>query len=92
MRYGTRGENSLEESSMVASAHAVLNATELARDMFMQWKSSPGHYRNMMSDQYTSFGLSASYTPHSTTTPEYYTGKSMIGITVFANDYDLRVQ
>ena len=92
MRYGTRGENSLEDSSMVASAHAVLNATELARDMFMQWKSSPGHYRNMMSDQYTSFGLSASYTPHSTTTPEYYTGKSMIGITVFANDYDLRVQ
>ena len=92
MRYGTRGENSLEESSMVASAHAVLNATELARDMFMQWKSSPGHYRNMMSDQYTSFGLSASYTPHSTTTPEYYTGKSMIGITVFANDYDLRVR
>ena len=92
MRYGTRGENSLEDSSMVASAHAVLNATELARDMFMQWKSSPGHYRNMMSDQYTSFGLSASYTPHSTTTPEYYTGKSMIGITVFANDYDLRVR
>ena len=92
MRYGTRGENSLEDSSMVASAHAVLNATELARDMFMQWKSSPGHYRNMMSDQYTSFGLSASYTPHSTTTPEYYTGKSMIGITVFAYDYDLRVR
>ena len=91
-RYGTKGENSLEESSMVASAHAVLNATELARDMFMQWKSSPGHYRNMMSDQYTSFGLSASYTAHSTTTPEYYTGKSMIGITVFANDHDLRVQ
>ena len=91
-RYGTKGENSLEESSMVASAHAVLNATELARDMFMQWKSSPGHYRNMMSEQYTSFGLSASYTPHSTTTPEYYTGKSMIGITVFANDHDLRVQ
>ena len=92
MRYGTRGENSLEDSSMVASAHAVLNATELARDMFIDWKNSPGHYRNMMSDQYTSFGLSASYTPHSTTTPEYYTGKSMIGITVFANDYDLRVQ
>ena len=92
MRYGTRGENSLEGSTMVASAHAVLNATELARDMFIDWKNSPGHYRNMMSDQYTSFGLSASYTPHSTTTPEYYTGKSMIGITVFANDYDLRVQ
>ena len=92
MRYGTRGENTMEDSSMVASAHAVLNATELARDMFLDWKSSPGHYRNMMSDQYTSFGLSASYTPHSTTTPEYYTGKSMIGITVFANDYDLRVQ
>ena len=91
-RYGTKGENALEDSSMVASAHAVLNATELARDMFMQWKSSPGHYRNMMSEQYTSFGLSASYTPHSTTTPEYYTGKSMIGITVFANDHDLRVQ
>ena len=92
MRYGTRGENSLEGSTMVASAHAVLNATELARDMFLDWKSSPGHYRNMMSNQYTSFGLSASYTAHSTTTPEYYTGKSMIGITVFANDYNLRVQ
>ena len=92
MRYGTRGENALEHSSMVASAHAVLNATELARDMFIDWKNSPGHYRNMMSDQYTSFGLSASYTPHSTSAPEYYTGKSMIGITVFANDYDLRVQ
>ena len=92
MRYGTRGENALEDSSMVASAHAVLNATELARDMFIDWKNSPGHYRNMMSDQYTSFGLSASYTPHSTSAPEYYTGKSMIGITVFANDYDLRVR
>ena len=91
-RYGTKGENSLEDSSMVASAHAVLNATELARDMFIDWKNSPGHYRNMMSEQYTSFGLSASYTAHSTTTPEYYTGKSMIGITVFANDHDLRVQ
>ena len=92
MRYGTRGENTMENSSMVASAHAVLNATELARDMFLEWKSSPGHYRNMMSNQYTSFGLSASYTAHSTTTPEYYTGKSMIGVTVFANDYNLRVQ
>ena len=92
MRYGTRGENTMEDSSMVASAHAVLNATELARDMFLDWKSSPGHYRNMMSNQYTSFGLSASYTAHSTTTPEYYTGKSMIGVTVFANDYNLRVQ
>lgn len=92
MRYGTRGENALDDSSMVASAHAVLNATELARDMFIDWKNSPGHYRNMMSDQYTSFGLSASYTPHSTGNPEYYTGKSMIGITVFANDYNLRVQ
>ncbi len=92
MRYGIRGENTMEDSSMVASAHAVLNATELARDMFLDWKSSPGHYRNMMSNQYTSFGLSASYTAHSTTTPEYYTGKSMIGVTVFANDYNLRVQ
>ena len=91
-RYGTKGENALEDSSMVASAHAVLNATELARDMFIDWKNSPGHYRNMMSEQYTSFGLSASYTPHSTSAPEYYTGKSMIGITVFANDHDLRVQ
>ena len=91
-RYGTRGENTLEDSSMVASAHAVLNATELARDMFLDWKASPGHYRNMMSNQYTSFGLSASYTPHSTNSPEYYTGKSMIGVTLFANDYDLRIQ
>ena len=91
-RYGTKGENALEHSEGLNNAHYILNATELARDMFMQWKSSPGHYRNMMSDQYTSFGLSASYTAHSTTTPEYYTGKSMIGITVFANDHDLRVQ
>ena len=92
MRYGTRGENALEHSEGLNNAHYILNATELARDMFTNWKSSPGHYRNMMSDQYTSFGLSASYTAHSTTTPEYYTGKSMIGITVFANDYDLRVR
>jgi len=92
MRYGTRGENALEHSEGLNNAHYILNATELARDMFTNWKASPGHYRNMMSDQYTSFGLSASYTPHSTTTPEYYTGKSMIGITVFAYDYDLRVQ
>lgn len=92
MRYGTRGENALEHSEGLNNAHYILNATELARDMFTNWKSSPGHYRNMMSDQYTSFGLSASYTAHSTTTPEYYTGKSMIGITVFAYDYDLRVQ
>lgn len=91
-RYGTKGENALEYSEGLNNAHYILNATELARDMFMQWKSSPGHYRNMMSEQYTSFGLSASYTAHSTTTPEYYTGKSMIGITVFANDHDLRAQ
>ena len=91
-RYGTRGENALDDSSMTGSAVAMLNATELAKGMFEQWKISPGHYRNMISDQWTSFGLSASYTAHSTTTPEYYTGKSMIGITVFANDYDLRVQ
>ena len=92
MRYGTRGENALEDSSMTGSAVAMLNATELAKGMFEQWKSSPGHYRNMMSENYTSFGLSSSYAPHSTTTPEYYTGKTMIGITVFAYDYDLRVQ
>ena len=92
MRYGTRGENALEHSEGLNNAHYILNATELARDMFINWKASPGHYRNMMSDQYTSFGLSASYTAHSTTTPEYYTGKSMIGITVFANDYDLPVR
>ena len=91
-RYGSRGENALDDSSMTGSAVAMLNATELAKGMFEQWKISPGHYRNMISDQWTSFGLSASYTAHSTTTPEYYTGKSMIGITVFANDYDLRVQ
>ena len=90
-RYGSRGENALDDSSMTGSAVAMLNATELAKGMFEQWKASPGHYRNMISDQWTSFGLSASYTPHSTTTPEYYTGKSMIGITVFANDYDLQV-
>jgi len=92
MRYGTRGENALEDSSMTGSAVAMLNATELAKGMFEQWKSSPGHYRNMMSDQYTSFGLSSSYAPHSTTTPEYYTGKTMVGITLFANDYDLPVR
>ena len=92
MRYGTRGENALEDSSMTGSAVAMLNATELAKGMFEQWKSSPGHYRNMMSENYTSFGLSSSYAPHSTITPEYYTGKTMIGITVFAYDYDLRVQ
>ncbi|WP_455224256.1 G5 domain-containing protein [Granulicatella sp.] len=91
-RYGTKGENALEHSEGLNNAHYILNATELARDMFINWKNSPGHYRNMMSDQYTSFGLSASYTPHSTTTPEYYTGKSMIGITVFANDHDLPVR
>ena len=91
-RYGTRGENTMEDSSMVASAHAVLNATQLAQNMFERWESSPGHYRNMMSDQWTSFGLSASFSPHSTTSPEYYTGKTMIGVTVFANDYDLQVQ
>ena len=91
-RYGTKGENALEHSEGLNNAHYILNATELARDMFTNWKSSPGHYRNMMSEQYTSFGLSASYTPHSTSAPEYYTGKSMIGITVFANDHDLRVQ
>ena len=91
-RYGTKGENTMEDSSMVASAYAVLNATELAQGMFERWKSSPGHYRNMMSDQWTSFGLSASYTPHSTNSPEYYTGASMIGVTLFANDYHLRVQ
>ena len=92
MRYGTRGENALEDSSMTGSAVAMLNATELAKGMFEQWKSSPGHYRNMMSENYTSFGLSSSYAPHSTTTPEYYTGKTMVGITVFANDYDLPVR
>ena len=92
MRYGARGENALENSTGLNNAHFILNSTELARNMFADWKNSPGHYRNMMSDQYTSFGLSASYTPHSTTTPEYYTGRLMIGITVFANDYDLRVQ
>ena len=91
-RYGTRGENTMEDSSMVASAHAVLNATQLAQNMFERWESSPGHYRNMMSDQWTSFGLSASFSPYSTTSPEYYTGKTMIGVTVFANDYDLQVQ
>ena len=91
MRYGTRGENALEDSSMTGSAVAMLNATELAKGMFEQWKTSPGHYRNMISENYTSFGLSASYAAHSTTSPEYYTGKTMIGITVFANDYDLLV-
>ena len=88
-RYGTRGENALEDSSMTGSAVAMLNATELAKGMFEQWKASPGHYRNMISENYTSFGVSSSYAPYSTTTPEYYTGKTMIGITVFANDYDL---
>ena len=91
-RYGTKGENTLEASAGLSAAHYILNATQLAKDMFEQWKYSPGHYRNMMSNQWTSFGLSASYSPHSTTTPEYYTGKTMIGVTVFANDYNLRVQ
>ena len=91
-RYGTKGENTLEASAGLSAAHYILNATQLAKDMFEQWKYSPGHYRNMMSNQWTSFGLSASYSPHSTTTPEYYTGKTMIGVTVFANDYHLRVR
>ena len=91
-RYGTKGENILEGSAGLSAAHYILNATQLAKDMFEQWKYSPGHYRNMMSNQWTSFGLSASYSPHSTTTPEYYTGKTMIGVTVFANDYHLRVR
>ena len=91
-RYGTRGENTLEASAGLSAAHYILNATQLAKDMFEQWKYSPGHYRNMMSNQWTSFGLSASYSPHSTTSPEYYTGKTMIGVTVFANDYHLRVR
>ena len=89
-RYGTKGENTLEASAELSAAHYILNATQLARDMFEQWKYSPGHYRNMMSNQWTLFGLSASFSPHSTTSPEYYTGKTMIGVTLFSNDYELQ--
>ena len=64
---------------MVGNASKMLDTTALAKTLFQQWKDSPGHYENMMSQDMTHIGLGVEYTGK-TTGLGSYVGASVISV------------
>ena len=72
-------ENVLQNANMVGNASKMLDTTALAKTLFQQWKDSPGHYENMMSQDMTHIGLGVEYTGK-TTGLGSYVGASVISV------------
>ena len=77
-----KGENSLGNIEVVTDAKNFLNETQVAKMMYEQWAASPGHYANMMSDNFQTFGVDIEY---GATSQGYgnYSGMSGVGTTLF---------
>ena len=77
-----KGENSLGNIEVVTDAKNFLNETQVAKMMYEQWAASPGHYANMMSGNFQTFGVDIEY---GATSQGYgnYSGMSGVGTTLF---------
>lgn len=77
-----KGENSLGNIEVITDAKNFLNETQVAKMMYEQWAASPGHYANMMSDNFQTFGVDIEY---GATSQGYgnYSGMSGVGTTLF---------
>ena len=77
-----KGENSLGNIEVVTDAKNFLNETQVAKMMYEQWAASPGHYANMMSENFQAFGVDIEY---GATSQGYgnYSGMSGVGTTLF---------
>lgn len=77
-----KGENSLGNIEVVTDAKNFLNETQVAKMMYEQWAASPGHYANMMSENFQTFGVDIEY---GATSQGYgnYSGMSGVGTTLF---------
>lgn len=77
-----KGENSLGNIEVVTDAKNFLNETQVAKMMYEQWAASPGHYANMMSENFQTFGVDIEY---GATSQGYgnYSGMSSVGTTLF---------
>ena len=77
-----KGENSLGNIEVVTDAKNFLNETQVAKMIYEQWAASPGHYANMMSENFQTFGVDIEY---GATSQGYgnYSGMSGVGTTLF---------
>ena len=77
-----KGENSLGNIEVVTDAKNFLNETQVAKMMYEQWAASPGHYANMLSENFQTFGVDIEY---GATSQGYgnYSGMSGVGTTLF---------
>ena len=77
-----KGENSLGNIEVITDAKNFLNETQVAKMMYEQWAASPGHYANMMSENFQTFGVDIEY---GATSQGYgnYSGMSGVGTTLF---------
>ena len=54
------GEN-LAGYTLPRNVYKVFNEKDIAKQLYDQWRESPGHYANMIYDDYTEFGFDMSY-------------------------------
>ena len=58
--YNVLGEN-LASFSLSHNVYEAFNEKLIAKTLYDLWKDSPGHYANMIDDDYTKFGFDLSY-------------------------------
>ena len=79
------GEN-LAGYTLPRNVYKVFSEKDIAKQLYDQWRESPGHYANMIYDNYTEFGFDMSYSVYwrnNRTSIDYF-AQGIQGVQLFA--------
>ena len=79
------GEN-LAGYTLPRNVYKVFSEKDIAKQLYDQWRESPGHYANMIYDNYTEFGFDMSYSIYwrNNRTSIDYLAQGIQGVQLFA--------
>lgn len=79
------GEN-LAGYTLPRNVYKVFSEKDIAKQLYDQWRESPGHYANMIYDDYTEFGFDMSYSKfwRNDRTSIDYLAQGIQGVQLFA--------
>ena len=79
------GEN-LAGYTLPRNVYKVFSEKDIAKQLYDQWRESPGHYANMIYDEYTEFGFDLAYSTYwrNNRTSIDYLAQGIQGVQLFA--------